>query len=297
MRITLSGDLGSGKSSVGRRLSELLGIPYVSAGKLFREIGQISNMDALTTNLAAETNTDIDAAVDQRTKDLDRSLPDFVIDSRMAWHFVSNAVRVFLSVCPETAAERILADATRQGEKYDDTGAALKMLRDRRDSELKRYKTLYNVDIEEEENYDLWIITDDADVDAVCEIILLFAEEKTKQKKWIPKSRLVPLIGFPKAPGRTSSAPAAGDSAVLPLVIARNFGLYSGDAGALVSMLSNEKTLVPFRTETPGPPTRTSNAIETAKERVTAAGLSDWEDASGVKFAFRRCLAEAPHPA
>src|SRR5262245_35537508 len=136
MRITLGGDLGSGKSSVGRRLSELLGIPYISAGKLFREIGQISNLDALATNLAAETNTDIDAAVDNRTRELDRTLPDFIIDSRMAWHFVTNAVRVYLSVGPETAAQRITADATRSGEQYQDVTSALSSLQQRRESEL-----------------------------------------------------------------------------------------------------------------------------------------------------------------
>ena len=146
MRITLSGDLGSGKSSVGRRLSELLGIRYVSAGELFREIGQISNMDALATNLAAETNTDIDAKVDARTQQLDRDVPDFIIDSRMAWHFVTDAVRVFLSVRPETAAERIAADQTRKGERYADTQSALEMLRNRRQSELKRYRRLYDVE-------------------------------------------------------------------------------------------------------------------------------------------------------
>jgi CMP/dCMP kinase len=297
MRITLSGDLGSGKSSVGRRLSDLLDIPYISAGKLFREIGQISNMDALTTNLAAETNTDIDAAVDQRTKDLDRSLPDFIIDSRMAWHFVNDAVRVFLSVCPETAAERVLADTTRQAEKYDDTQSALKMLRHRRDSELKRYKTLYNVDIEDEENYDLWIITDDADVDAVCEIVLMFADGQTRQKRWIPKTRLVPLIALPAAPGRTNSTSADAESAPLPLAPARNFGLYSGDAGSLISALKSEAGLVPFRAKPPAPLSKIADPIEAAKQAVTAKSLSDWEEAFGVKFAFRRCLAEAPSAA
>ena len=73
MRITLSGDLGSGKSTVGRRLAERLNLPHYSAGSLFREIGQISNLDALQTNLAAEDNVKIDEAVDNRTRELDRS--------------------------------------------------------------------------------------------------------------------------------------------------------------------------------------------------------------------------------
>jgi cytidylate kinase len=289
MRITLSGDLGSGKSSVGRRLSELLGIRYVSAGELFREIGQISNMDALATNLAAETNTDIDAKVDARTQQLDRDEPDFIIDSRMAWHFVTNAVRVFLSVRPETAAERIAADQTRKGERYADTQSALEMLRNRRQSELKRYRRLYDVNIEDETNYDLWIITDDAGVDDVCEIIQLFALLKTPHRRWIPKTHIVPMVRLPQAAAPRS--PTAGDDAsALPLVIARNYGLFLDDPQALASALRHERLLVPYRPEAPALLGASGDPLETAKQRVSAGSLSDWEKAFGVEFAFRRCI-------
>src|SRR5579872_1703941 len=110
MRITVSGTLGSGKSTVGKELASRLGVPYISTGQLFREIGHISNLNALQTNLEAETNRALDDAVDNKVRDLNKTMPDFVIDSRMAWHFVENALRVFLSVTPETAAERIIAD-------------------------------------------------------------------------------------------------------------------------------------------------------------------------------------------
>src|SRR3977135_671663 len=118
IRITLSGDLGSGKSSVGRQLAEALHIPYFSAGALFREIGRIDNLDALKTNPAAENNTAIDFAVDKRTGEIDRTVPSFVIDSRMAWHFVRNAIKVFLSVSRDTAAHRIMGDGARASESY-----------------------------------------------------------------------------------------------------------------------------------------------------------------------------------
>ena len=157
MRITLSGDLGSGKSTVGRRLAERLRLPHYSAGTLFREIGQISNLDALQTNLAAENNVDIDAAVDNRTRQLDRSVDSFIIDSRMAWHFVSDAARVYLSASPETAAKRIAADTTRSTETYASHAQALASLERRRESEIRRYKKLYSVDITDPANYDVFV--------------------------------------------------------------------------------------------------------------------------------------------
>src|SRR5438034_10136919 len=169
MRITLSGDLGSGKSSVGRRLAEKLGLPHYSAGTLFREIGQISNLDALQTSLAAENNVGIDFAVDERTRELDRRIENFIIDSRMAWHFVSRATRVYLSVSPEPAANRITSDRTRSTESYESLPVALASLEKRRESEIRRYKSLYSFDLTDPANYDHVVITDDADIDAIAD--------------------------------------------------------------------------------------------------------------------------------
>jgi cytidylate kinase len=270
MRITLSGDLGSGKSSVGRRLSELLGIPYISAGQLFREIGQISNLDALATNLAAETNTDIDAAVDGRTRDLDRDVPDFIIDSRMAWHFVTNAVRVFLSVSQDTAIIK---------------------LRERRESEIKRYKKLYNAHIEDRDNYDLWIITDNVDIDQICKVIEAFALEMTYFSQWIPKSRIIPMISIREASGiRFSFRVNMGDRFQIPLAISNNYGAFFGGPYELISAFNYELDLVPFRRESPKFLGSSIDVVELAKRTVTESDLYDWEDAFGVVLAFHKLL-------
>ena len=172
MRITLSGTLGSGKSTVGKELARRLGVRYISTGQIFRELGHISNLDALQTNLEAETNRALDDAVDDKVRELNKTAPDFVIDSRMAWYFVENALKVFLSVTPEVAAQRIMADATRATEQYPSLEVALEALRARRDSEIKRYKRLYGVDIEDPSNYDLLIGTDGIGAPEVVGLIL-----------------------------------------------------------------------------------------------------------------------------
>jgi cytidylate kinase len=295
MRITLGGDLGSGKSSVGRRLSEKLGIPYVSAGKLFREIGQIANLDALATNLEAESNTDIDARVDQRTKDLDRDLPDFIIDSRMGWHFVSNAVRVYLSVRAVTAARRILADSTRDTERYPNLDSALVQLQRRRESERKRYRTLYSADIEDRSNYDLWLITDDASIDDICEIILAFVSGRTRHTEWIPKARLVPVTGPPDdRAGSSARRFGPSDDFVLPLVVSNNFGLVFEATDSMVSALAYETALIPYRATIPASLPRSADPIDAATRLVTAEQLSAWEACSGVRLSFHEMLQNEP---
>jgi len=285
MRITLSGDLGSGKSSVGRRLAETLGVPHYSAGSLFRDIGQISNLDALKTNLAAENNVAIDNAVDDRTRKLDRTVQSFVIDARMAWHFVTNATKVYLAVSPRTAAERIMADDARGSETYDDIDSAIAGLAERRTSEAKRYKRLYDVDITDVAKYDLFIITDDTRVEDIADLIVAHAKGNVSGKYWIGKTRIVPLIEPPAA-----IAPTDGGTDPLPLTIADNFGFYAGDARTLAVSMAAPLPLIGY---VPAPTPAGFDVVDDAKRSVTPTALRAWTNVTGIGFAFAKLLGSA----
>jgi predicted cytidylate kinase len=285
MKITLSGDLGSGKSSVGRQIAASLSLPHFSAGNLFREIGQISNLDALQTNLAAEDNVEIDHAVDGRTREIDGSVPSFVIDSRMAWHFVSNATKVYLSVSPETAAKRILADGTRGGERYADLPSAIASLTRRRESEVRRYKSLYGTDITDVLNYDLFIVTDDAPVEEIARVIVLHAQGRVRSKFWIPKRRLVPTSRLPQtAAAQPGLQTPLTENLDLPLVIAENFGFYFGDAEGLAAALQFELPMCPYRPLSSSPVQE--DVVQFAKRALTEGDLHAWGQAFRVDFSF-----------
>ncbi len=286
MRITLSGNLGSGKSTVGRKLGAALGIPYKSTGQMFREIGQIRNLDALKTNLAAEDNVDIDHQVDEQTKRMDATVPDFILDSRMAWHFVRDAVRVFLSVSRETAATRIMGDTSRDSERYHSLAEAMTALDSRRASETLRYKRLYHVDIERDDNYDLHIVTDDADPDDVVKLIAAFVERRATQKYWMPKTRLVPLVAVSQVAAASVAGLNFGDANSLSLKVRDNFGFYDRDAATLLAFLRHESALVPYAREADA-----GDPLAEAIRRLKLADLRAWESAAGVRFAFATRLA------
>jgi cytidylate kinase len=287
MRITLSGDLGSGKSSVGKVLAKRLGVEHFSAGSLFRSIGQISNLDALRTNLAAEDNVEIDHKVDDRTRQIDSTIDSFIIDSRMAWRLVSNATKVYLSVAPKTAAARVVSDGTRSSEAYDSLSSAMAALAERRQSETRRYKKLYGVDITDIDNYDLFIITDDANVEDIAGIILAFAEQKTGEKFWLPKTRVVPMIGIADAGGDHAARPVRlSDDFRLPLLIADNFGFYFEDPSILDSAFGFELPIIPYVSKQPASILAGEDAVKIAQHDLTLDDLTLWEDAFGVKLAF-----------
>lgn len=287
MRITFNGSLGSGKSTVGRKLAEILKIPFISTGQMFREIGRIQNLDALNTNLAAESNTQIDAQVDGRIQEIDRTVDDFIMDSRMAWHFVHGALNVFLSADAETAAARIVGDTTRATERYASMDEAMASLDSRRASEVSRYSRLYGVDIEAEENFDLYVITDDAAADDIVALILAFLEKKLPQKFWIPKTRVVPMAPLGDAARLAPARPMTfADDGALPLTIEANFGFHAGDAACLLAFMGHESRFLPYRAEAKASSPLRSRAEKTLK----LADLKAWEAATGVTLAFARRL-------
>ncbi len=216
----------------------------------------------------------------------------------MGWHFVTNAVKVYLSASAETAAHRIIGDVSRNNENYADAESAMMMLRRRRESERKRYKKLYDVDIEDRNNYDIWIITDDAAVEDICTIILSFLSQKTRHREWIPKARLVPMISIGEASGVTfSTRTALTDRFVLPLFIAQNYGLFFDGAEALIRAINFETALVPYQSNAPTSVPLSTDPLEFAKKTLSHGDLYDWEHAYAVEFSFHKCLGGKPAPA
>jgi predicted cytidylate kinase len=292
LRITLNGSLGSGKSTVGKRLASILGIRHISAGDLFREIGRISNLDALRTNLAAEENFDIDRQVDERTRVLAISDESFVIDSRMAWHFVANAFNVFLSASDETAVARIHGDKSRRDESYGSLAEAKEGIAARRESENRRYSRLYGVNIEDAANYHAHIITDDARVDAIVELILALQRLGRKGERWVPKSRVVPMKsqGIVKiSANELEKAPRAdmGDGRIFQMMVEENFAYsYAGD-DELAALFRHVGDFVSYRTAPIPGVTKAGNSMQSqARATLKAADLQMWEQLAGVNLAF-----------
>ena len=72
----------------------------------------------------------------------------------------------------DTATERIFNDKDRVSESYSDMTTAKKEIIERRQSEVLRYKTFYNIDINNFKNYDFIIDTSHATKDEVNEAVL-----------------------------------------------------------------------------------------------------------------------------
>ena len=172
--ISIAGDLGSGKSTLAKQLAEKLNYAHFSTGVLFRQLAAERGMDALQLNYHSETDLSIDTYIDNKLRDINAGNDmRYVLDSRMAWHFVPKSFKIYTTVKPEVAAQRVLADKTRFGEpEASDLQERIQTLLERQNVENRRYKSIYGVDCSNLSNYDLIIDTSNHTVEELTEQIL-----------------------------------------------------------------------------------------------------------------------------
>ena len=158
-RISVTGDPGSGKSTFAREVAKRTGFRLITTGNIFRELAAQMGISLTDLNERAERQAEIDAKVDDFLVSLNDNTENLVLDSRMAWHFVADTLKVRLTVDPEVAASRIFNDHTALREEFINMEQARDEINRRRASEVQRYHALYGVDISNPANFDLVLDT------------------------------------------------------------------------------------------------------------------------------------------
>jgi cytidylate kinase len=177
VKISITGDLGSGKSTVCRYLKENFGLNVYSIGQIQRSLAAKYNMDILAFNKYMESHPEIDEEIDTELTAIGKRDEDMVLDSRMAWHFVPDTFKVYLSVDLDEAARRIMNDKRGSVEKYASLDEAKASLVARKKSENLRYITKYGVDCSKPENYDLIIDATSLSPEQVAQRIMAAANK------------------------------------------------------------------------------------------------------------------------
>lgn len=194
INITIAGDLGSGKSTVANHLIKNINYRIESAGLIFRRLAEQHGMTAKEFNQFIESNPKYDNMVDDAIKEMGEKEENIIFDSRLAWFFVPKSFKIYMYVDVDTATERIFNDKGRVSESYSDIVTAKKEIIERRQSEVLRYKTFYNADINNYKNYDFVIDTSHATKDEVNDLVLnsfrLFEQGKEYNKIWLSPKNL-----------------------------------------------------------------------------------------------------------
>ncbi|MHA1476784.1 MAG: (d)CMP kinase [Promethearchaeota archaeon] len=171
MIIAISGLHGTGKSTIAKLLSENLGILYYSTGQAFRDLAEENGMTLEEYTNYVEKNPEIDKTLDKKVVDIAKK-GSIIIDSQLSGHLLKSIAdfKIYLTCPLEIRVKRMVA---RDQSSYD---AKIKETTLREESELKRFKKLYNIDLSDNDFihnfFDLIIDTESLSVEEVLQIIL-----------------------------------------------------------------------------------------------------------------------------
>ncbi len=180
MIITISGTPGSGKSTIAKMLAKRLGFNHYSAGDFMRAMAVERGITLEELTRIALSDRSIDDVIDKRTVELAKKEDNFVIDSRLGWKFIPNAVKILLTIKPEVAAKRVFAQR-RSDEKENTTLEKTKEnMQNRLRAEIKRYHDLYKVDYTDAKNHDFVVDTSCLTPEQIIDRIMAFLRKKGK---------------------------------------------------------------------------------------------------------------------
>jgi predicted cytidylate kinase len=179
--VTITGETGSGVTTVTRGLAEALEYRRFSAGGLFRNVARQHNMTVEELNDYAGRNRAIDREIDTLIRQLGEG-SEIVLDARLGYYWIHDSFRVYLTVDPDVAARRICDDIN-EGLRHEEGAGTIDQvivgLRTQAESTRRRYLHDYGIDIDNTRNFDLIINTDDRTPAEVVQLI------KEAYRKWL----------------------------------------------------------------------------------------------------------------
>ena len=183
--ITINGHLGSGKSTICCLLAEQFDFKVFNTGIFQRQTANELNISTLELNEKSKEDFSLDYKIDRAVVEYANAHNGerIVFDSRLAWHFVPRSFKVRLTIEPEIAAKRVFLHRQTREERFSSIQEALNNLTERQNSEVERYKLIYNVNINDESNYDLIVDTTALSPSEV--VLAIIAEYKNFLKRSI----------------------------------------------------------------------------------------------------------------
>jgi cytidylate kinase len=143
MRITVSGLPGSGTTSLSRYLEEHHRFEMISAGEVFRQLAIEHNLDLAEFGRLAEQDECYDKMIDARQKEIASRRDNIIIEGRLSGWMVDNAdLKIWLFAPIGCRIKRIISR-----DHVPDEKAAMEITIERERCEAGRYRSYYNIDI------------------------------------------------------------------------------------------------------------------------------------------------------
>lgn len=152
-KITLSGEVASGKTTVGKIIANKIGFEFTSIGEQTRVRAESMGLSIAEFQRKCLSNPSLDRELDAAFSEYCNTTDKLVIDYRLGFHFVKNSFHVFLRISEKTAVERI-----KKAGRNNETHVTVD---ERNQSFKKQFLSAYNVDYTKHDCYDLIVDVED----------------------------------------------------------------------------------------------------------------------------------------
>src|SRR3989344_2435450 len=172
MIISISGDPGSGKSTVAKIIANRLKLKHYSAGDFRRKMALERGMNIHELNALGEKEAFTDNDADDYQRKLGITEDNFIIDGRLSFYFIPHSYKIYLKVDSQIAAERIFNAQRLDEHIYASIDDVLNATKARVESDEKRYKKYYGIDYTDAKQYDLVIDTTKSTPEEIADKII-----------------------------------------------------------------------------------------------------------------------------
>ncbi len=123
-----------------------------------------------------------DRPVEDYVEKLGKTEDNIVIESRTAFHFIPSSIKIFIDVSLERGAKRIMGDEksnlTRNEHLYKSIEEAKKKIKERMESDEKRYKKYYGIEPYDPKNFDFVVDSTNISKNQVLSRVLGYIKSK-----------------------------------------------------------------------------------------------------------------------
>lgn len=184
MKITIGGVSGTGKSSVSRRVAETLGYKRYSGGDIQRMNAQARNMTIEDYDQFLITHPELDREIEDRQRTIGESEDNFVLESRIGWYAVPDAIKIKLHADLDERIKRITGDTSgRIAHSHGDFEDTMKKTIEREATYEERFNELYGIDDwNHDKHFDLVVDTTHISMEQVIEKILDYINSVNKKE-------------------------------------------------------------------------------------------------------------------